>query len=198
MSQFPSYSLIENSLNQTSSINVRKNILNGPNSGDYWFHSKGLEIPDNREEGPFPIQGNIGSLLKQEQYSNYSLCSNNISIGGAPNCTGVFNADIYTTSNSCGDNCNLSVPESFGIQSFGMEKDKLTNVHGLHAYKNVRAAVEGRGPSDDYGCYEWIPTLQKTPGNSCTTNYNTYESSTVGNWTQLPQAQSILGYKYTQ
>ena len=77
-------------------------------------------------------------------------------------------------------------------------KDKLTNIHGLHAYQNVRAAVEGKGPSDEYGCYEWVPNLQKTSGNSCQLNYSPFEQLTVGNWTKLPQAQSIVGYNYTE
>jgi hypothetical protein len=199
LSQFPSYSHIQNSLDQGPTLNVRKNIISGPNPGDYWFHSKGLETPEYREEGPFPIQGNIGSLLKQEQNANYSMCGSNISIGGAPNCTGVFNQDIYTTSNTCGSNCTLQAPEAFGIQSFGMDnRDNLTNIHGLHAYQNIRAGSEGRGPSDQYGCYEWVPSLQKTPGNSCELNYTPFTNETVGDFTKLPNWKKFAGYTYTE
>lgn len=199
MSQFPAYSLIENSLNQGPTLNTRKNIISGPKQGDYWYHSKGLETPEYREEGPFPVQGNIGSLLKQEQNGNYAMCGNNISIGGAPNCTGVFNSDIYTTSNTCGENCTVGVPEAFGIQSFGMEnKDKLTNIHGLHAYQNVRAGIEGKGPSDQYGCYEWVPSMKKNPGNSCELNYTPFENETVGDFTKLANWQKFASYNYTQ
>ncbi len=198
LSQLPSYDFIENNLNQGPKLNSRKNIISGPNSGDYWNHSRGLEKPEYREEGPWPLSGNIGSLLKQEQNGNYAMCSNNISIGGGPNCSGVFNKDAYTTSNTCGDNCLLSAPESFGIQSFGMDnRDNLTNIHGLHAYQNIRAGSEGKGPSSDYGCYEFVPNLKKTSGNSCELNYNPFESNTVGNWTKLPQAKSITGYMYS-
>lgn len=198
LSQLPAYSHISNALDQGPVLNTRKNIINGPKPGDYWHHSKGLETPIYREEGPFPIQGNIGSLLKQEQNGNYAMCSNNISIGGSPNCTGVFNSDFYTTADTCGENCTLTAPESFGIQSFGMDnKDKYTNIHGLHAYSNTRASSEGKGPSDQYGCYEWTPGLHKTPGNSCQINYSPYTDRTVGDWSTLPQAQSIVGYKYT-
>ncbi len=127
------------------------------------------------------------------------MCANNISIGGGPNCTGVFNSDYYTTTNTCGENCNISVPEAFGMQSFGMDgKDKLTNIHGLHAYQNVRAAVEGRGPADQYGCYEWTPNLQKTSGNSCQINYGPFEQTTIGDLTKLPSWQKFASYTYTE
>jgi hypothetical protein len=180
-------------------LNSRQNIISGPRAGDYWFHSRGLETPEYREEGPFPIQGNIGSLLKQEQLGNYMLCEQHgNSIGGGPNCTGVFNGDYYTTKNTCGSNCDIRAPELYGIQSFGMiNGETSTNIHGLHAYQNVRAGSEGKGPSSTYGCYEFVPDLQKTNGNSCQLNYTPFESATVGDWTKLPQAQSIVDYTYT-
>lgn len=199
LSQFPAYAHIQNSLDQGPTLNTRKNIIAGPKPGDYWYHSKGLETPEYREEGPFPIQGNIGALIKQEGNGNYAMCGNNISIGGAPNCTGVFNSDYYTTSNTCGSNCTVGIPEAFGMQSFGMDnKDKLTNIHGLHAYQNVRAAVEGRGPSDEYGCYEWVPNLQKTSGNSCQINYTPFEQLTIGDFTKLPNWKNFASYSYTE
>lgn len=199
LSQLPAYSHIQNSLDQGPSLNVRKNIISGPRQGDYWFHSKGLEIPEYREEGPFPVQGNIGSLLKQESISNFSNCKSNVSVGGSPNCTGAFNADTYTTTNTCGENCNVGVPESYGIQSFGMDgKDKMTNIHGLHAYQNVRAGIEGKGPSDEYGCYEWVPNLTKTSGNSCQLNYTPFENNTVGDFSKLSNWQNFASYTYTE
>ncbi len=199
LSQFPAYSQIQDSLNQGPTLNDRKNIISGPNPGDYWNHSRGLERPEYREEGPWPLLGNIGSLLKQEQNGNYAMCGNNISIGGGPNCTGVFNGDYYTTSNTCGENCTVSAPEAFGMQSFGMDnKNKLTTTHTLHAYKNERAGVEGKGPSDDYGCVEWIPNLKKTPGNSCQINYGPFEQNTVGDFTKLPSWQKFAPNTYTE
>lgn len=199
LNQMPSYSSVSDVLNGGPTLNEKKNIISGPRSGDYWFHSRGLERPEIREEGPFPIQGNIGSLLKQEGLGNFSRCSNNITIGGGPNCTGTFNPDVFTTSNTCGKNCVIQAPEAFGMQSFGMDgRDKMTNIHGLHAYKNVRAAVEGRGPSDQYGCFEWVPNLEKTSGNSCMINYTPFEPDTTGDWTKLPEFRSIVDYKYKQ
>lgn len=193
---FPAYSSVQNS--QGPVLNEMKNIISGPRPGDYWYHSRGLEVPEIREEGPFPIQGNIGSLLKQEQNDNYAMCNHNVSVGGGPNCTGVFNKDYYTTSDTCGENCVIGAPESFGIQSFGMTKDKMTNIHGLHAYQNVRAGIEGKGPSDEYGCYEWVPNLQKTPGNSCQLNYTPFEASTIGDFTKLNNWQKFAKYNYTE
>lgn len=196
--ELPAYSQIMGALDQGPMLNSRKNIIAGPNPSSYWYHSRGLEVPEYREEGPFPIQGNIGALLKQEGNNNYASCTNNISIGGAPNCTGVFNPDIYTTSNTCGDNCLLGAPEAFGMMDFGMGSDKLTNIHGLHAYQNKRAGVEGRGPSQEYGCYEWVPNLTPTSGNSCQLNYFDFEQNTVGDWTRLPANKGITNYTYTE
>lgn len=195
----PSYALVENSLMQGPTLNSRKNIISGPGNKDYWNHSPGLEKAFYPEEGAFPIQGNVGTLLKQEQNGNYAMCSNTSSISGGPNCTGVFNADIYTRQNTCGANCTIKAPESFGIQSFGMDgRDKMTNIHGLHAYQNVRAGSEGRGPSDDYGCFEFLPNLQKTSGNSCELNYTPFESNTTGDFSKLPNWQKFASYNYTQ
>ena len=198
-SQFPAYSHVMNSLDQGPTLNVRRNIIAGSNPGDYWNHSRGLETPEYREEGPFPVQGNIGSLVEQEGNGNFGSCFSNVSIGGAPNCTGVFNGDMFTTSNTCGKNCIISAPEAFGIQSFGMDnRDNMTNIHGLHAYQNIRAGAEGRGPSDQYGCYEFVPNLVKTSGNSCELNFKPFEQQTVGDFTSLPNWQNFASYTYTQ
>jgi len=195
LSQLPSYSYIQNSLESGSTQNSRKNIISGPGK-TYWNHSPGLEAPEIAEDGPFPIMGNIGSLLKQEGNNNYASCSSNVQVGGSPNCVGVFNSDVYTKKNTCGDNCKLQAPEAFGMQSFGMNEDKLTNIHSLHSYKNVRAASEGRGPSSSYGCKEWLPALRKTAGDSCEIDYSKWESSTTGNFTKLPN--NFTNYTYTQ
>ena len=163
---------------------LKKNIISGPRMGDYWFHSPGLEVPEVREEGPFPIQGNIGSLLKQEAMGNYAMCTRNNEVSGSPNCTGVFVPDIYTQNNTCGEHCKLKGPESYGIQNFGFINNTFTDMHGLHAYKNVRAGSEGKTPSNEYGCYEFVPGLV-AKDNTCKIDYSTFESNTVGNWTAL-------------
>jgi len=197
--QLPAYSHLQNSLVQGPTLNARKNIISGPKPGDYWNHSPGLEHELYREQGPFPIQGNVGSLLTQEQNGNYAMCGSNVSIGGGPNCSGVFNNDIYTTANTCGDNCTIGAPEAFGIQSFGMDnRDNMTNSHTLHAYANVRAGIEGKGPSDQYGCYEWLPGLTKSSGNSCELDHKTFEAETVGDFTSLPSWKNFSSYNYTQ
>lgn len=180
-------------------MNSRQNIISGPNRGEYWNHSPGLEKPVNREEGPLPIQGNIGSLMKQEA-NNFTECSSGLpETSGSPNCTAqsAFVQDLYTQRDTCGENCVLSYPESYGGKDFGLTKSKVTNSHGLHAYKNERAAVEGSGPSTEYGCYEWTPRLSKTDGNSCTLNqYPAYQQ--VGDWAKLKQNSNIVSYNYKQ
>lgn len=190
------------SLSSSPQMNSKRNILSGPLPGQYWNHSSGLTAPLTREEGPFPILGNVGSLLKQEVY-NYDNCSASLpEIGGSPNCTArsSFVPDIYTRGNYCGDNCELKNPEAYGDQSFGMIKDEsgeyiLTNSHGLHGYDNIRAITEGKGPSSVYGCLEWIPNLNSTSDDSCSMNPpNAYQQ--VGDWTKLSQNKSIVNYSF--
>lgn len=192
------YSFIDSSVEYSPIVNARKNIISGPRPKDYWFHSSGQEMPEIREEGPFPIQGNIGSLLKQEAINNYASCSNKTSIGGAPNCTGVFDKDIYSESNTCGENCSITGPESYGIQNFGIKNESMTNMHGLHSYDNIRAGSEGKGPANIYGCYESIPSLKVGDNGACVTDYSKYEGNTVGDFTKLESWQKFAGYSYKQ
>jgi len=56
LSQFPNYNFIENSLNNGPTLNARKNIISGPNPGDYWNHSRGLEAPVYREEVKYNLK----------------------------------------------------------------------------------------------------------------------------------------------
>lgn len=131
-----------------------------------------------KEEGPFPLQGNIGSII-----NNHIGQSN-------------FSADVYTRKNTCGKNCIHSAPEAFGLQSFALGSDITTNIHGLHSTKNLRAGIEGKGPSDEYGCYDWAPVLSKTDGNSCQIRYDTYEKNTVGDFTKLDSWKKFSEYKF--
>ncbi len=190
------------SLNSKPQMNSQKNILSGPLNNQYWNHSTGLTAPMTREEGPWPILGNVGSLLKQET-TNYDNCSTSLpNVGGSPNCTAksAFVPDIYTYSNSCGDNCELKYPEAYGDQSFGMIKDDsgnyiLTNAHAIHGYDNIRAISEGKGPSSAYGCAEWIPNLSPTSDGSCAMNPpKVYQQ--VGDWTKLAQNKNIVNYSF--
>jgi len=185
----PAYNLINGALGQGPSMNTRQNIITGPGPKQYWNHSPGLERADYSEEGPFPIMGNIGALITQES-SNYSNCSNNISVSSGPNCSSAFIPDIYTENNTCGENCEMSAPEAFGGKSFGMINGNYANPpHGLHAYKNIRSAAEGQD-SNGYGCYESIPNLKKT-GNTCELDYK-FEANTVGDFTRLDSWKKFI------
>jgi hypothetical protein len=195
-SNTPTFSFIDSSVEFSPMLNARKNIISGPGPKEYWNHSPGLSVPDIKEEGPLPLQGNIGSLLKQEGLNNYESCLNKTSIGGGPNCTGVFNNDIYTSTNTCGDNCSITGPESYGMQNFGMQNGMMTNMHGLHAYENVRAGTEGKGPAGVYGCYESIPNLKVGNNGACVTDYDKFEANTIGNWQNTEQGKRITQYNY--
>lgn len=178
--------------------NQKSNIISGPNTLPYkqglmnWSHSPGDEKPMEREEGPMPIQGNIGQLIKDET-NNYQKCGKGISkayeISGSNNCTSAFYPDSFTTKDTCGDNCVLSAPESFGDKDFGLENSKYTNAHGLHAYQNVRAGAGGQ--SSQTGCYEFIPGMSADKTGTCMLDPKPVYQQ-VGDWTKLKENQSII------
>lgn len=175
-------------------INTRANIIAGPNQKDYWNHSQGVTAPLEREEGPFPIQGNIGSLLRLEEPNRVLCDSSQPDISGSPNCVGIFTPDMYTQVDTCGENCLLRGPEAWGDQSFGLTgSNPYTNAHGLHAYTNERAGAEGQDGSR--GCYSFVPRISQTsngPGGNpiCVSDpLPQYES--VPNWGKLTQFRNL-------
>ena len=180
--------------NKPVTINTKQNIIAGPNQGDYWFHSPSLQQPLEREEGPLPIQGNIGALIAHEARGSYSKCnkSDTALLGDSPNCTGSFVPDHYTQQNTCGAECVMKYPESIGDQSFGTKQGApLTNIHSLHAYENVRAGSPGQNTvGGSYGCYSWIPSNAKQAETCVLAQPGPYQ--TVGDWSKLPQYQSIV------
>jgi len=196
-----------NALGQGPEYNVSSNIIAGHDPKMYWNHSPGLMRPEMREEGPFPVQGNIGALMKQEAINQYASCSPDVddsevpNIGSSPNCTGVFDEDLYTKSNTCGAECVMKYPESFGLKDFGFPENmpwnlKVTNAHQLHAYQNVRAGMPGQGPANDIGCYEWVPRVSPDQSlNSCVLNQEpAYEQ--VPSWNKLPMYNNIQKIKW--
>lgn len=182
--------------------NSRQNLIAGPNTNPQnpqiinFNHSPGLEAPMLREEGPLAIQGNIGSLVKNEALGNYKHCSINggnlPEIQGANNCTSAFFPDLYTRSDTCGKECVLSYPESFGMKDFGFgnvpSSQKFTNAHGVHAYENIRAGAAGE--SSQTGCYEDVPA-NGSNGNTCFLDPKP-AFTTVGNWTKLNQNRNLV------
>jgi hypothetical protein len=194
-----------NALDSAPKMNTKSNIIAGPGPRDFWFHSPGAQRPLVNEDGPFPVQGNIGSLLKQEP--DYTACSQKGSnepdapdIGSGPNCTGVFKADMFTTSDTCGSACKLSYPESYGLKDFGFPEDmpssqKISNAHQVHAYQNIRAGMAGQ--MGNTGCYEWLPTASVNPvTGACEMTQNPVYSQ-VGNWNFLPVYSGLQSVNYT-
>jgi hypothetical protein len=185
------YSYLQDASQYNKFINSDKNIISGPGDHVFWNHSPGLQAPDPREEGAFPIQGNIGSLLKQEGLNNYANCSTTNLIGGSPDCTNAFQSDIYTTK-ACGNECKIDMASSMGIKNFGFtDEEYVPEIHGLHAYKNVRAGSAGQTTSPEYGCYEDIPNLKMGKNNVCEYDYK-FSSNTVGDFTQLSNWQNQI------
>ncbi len=194
---------IMNSLSNGPEMNSKQNIIAGPNSMSYWNHSPGAEKPEVREQGPFPIQGNIGSLVREESMGNYQQCSSTgPEVGSAKNCTGTFNSDIYTKNNTCGSNCDMKYPESYGLKDFGFPETmpwdkKVSNSHQIHSFQNLRAGMPGTGPSEELGCYEWVPRVSSNKEtNSCVLNPEpVYEQ--VPSWNKLPVYNNLQNVKYT-
>ncbi len=190
---------IMNSLASGPNMNTRENIIAGPGPRDYWFHSPGAQIPLINEEGPFPVQGNIGALLKQEN-TDYQNCGTGPDIGSSPNCTGTFQADAYTTTDTCGAECQLKYPESYGLKDFGFPEDmpssqKVTNAHSLHSFANIRAGQAGQ--VNTTGCYEWEPSLTANPNTgSCDLSQNPVYTQ-VGAWNFLPMYSNLQSVRYT-
>lgn len=190
--------LYMNVLAQAPSLNTRTNIISGPGPRDYWFHSPGSEVPLVNEEGPFPIQGNIGSVLKHET-NDFSNCGTNDSpdIGSGPNCTTGFVPDIYSVKDTCGSSCVLKYPESYGLKDFGFTEDqvKVSNAHQLHTYSNIRAGAPGQMSNN--GCIEHVPNVvQNTEKGTCEM-LNNPEYDQVGAWNRLPMYNSLQSVKYT-
>jgi len=178
--------------------NQTTNIISGPNTKPWkpglmnWSHSPGDQKPMEREEGPLPIQGNIGQLVKDE-VTEFRSCgkglARNYKTGGSGNCTSAFYPDHFTPKDTCGDNCVLSAPESFGDKDFGLRgNQKYTNAHGIHALENVRAGAGGQ--SSQSGCYEFIPGVAPGNNGTCAMSPNpVYEQ--VGNWTRLKENKNL-------
>ena len=190
----PSYSYLQNALQNTDSINTRKNIISGPKMHQFWNHSPGLQQADLREEASFPVSGNIGALLKQEAINNYASCSMKNPIGGSPNCTEAFQDDIYSSNDTCGSGCKINNSSHLGIKDFGTVNGEATNIHGLHAYKNIRAASAGQITTPTYGCYEDVPNLKVDKNGMCVYDYK-FSAETVGNWTKLKEFDGTMGRK---
>jgi len=192
--------LYMNSLGSSPMMNSKTNIIAGPSPRDYWNHSPGAEKPLVQEDGPFPVQGNIGSLIAQETV-NYTDCTMGPNIGSGPNCSGAFVPDMYTKKDTCGDSCVLKYPESYGVKDFGFPEgsNKLTDAHQVHAFDNIRAGMAGQSSAS--GCYEWIPALEPNPTTGkCEMKQNIVYSQ-VGNWNFLPmysQLQNGTEYKQKQ
>jgi hypothetical protein len=187
-------------------LNNKQYIIAGPEAREYFFHSPGLKEPMiSPEEGPFPVLGNIGSLLAQDP--NYSQCITDESVAppvsGSPNCSSAFVQDQYTKMDTCQDQCVSKFPESIGQKDFGFPSDmswsdKFTNSHSLHAYQNQRASAEGQGPSEILGTIQWIPRISSNPGTNTAFLDPIPEYQQVGNFLQLPMYENLSRVTYTK
>lgn len=191
-SQLPNTPLMS-ALSQSPQMNANNNILYGPGPQEYWNHSPGASRPMVREEGPFPVTGNVGSLM-----TNLNKCGSvdgqslpNVS--GSPNCSAQFAPDMYTTRNTCPDNCAVTYPESYGGKDFGYPEGvpKISNSHQVHAMQNTRASMEGQGPANTFGCYEFTPRISVSgQHNTCSLNQQEVYSQ-VGQWNFLPKYNNV-------
>ena len=105
-------------------------------------------------------------------------------------CSGV-NIDDHT----CGEECFLKYPQSFGDKSFGFDpkapwQSKVSNAHQIHAYQNVRASMPGQGPAST-GPYEWIPRVVSYPPTNSIIMSPEPVYDQVGNFLNLPQYSNL-------
>lgn len=145
-------------------LNNQQYIIAGPGSRDYFNHSPGFKQALTQPGGSLGVVGNIGSLLTNDPY--YKDCTTDLNVApnitSSPNCTVAFKPDVYTTQNTCGDQCITKYPESYGQKDFGFPEnfkwqDKFTNSYSLHSYQNQRASHVGNGPAEPLGALEFIP-----------------------------------------
>jgi hypothetical protein len=185
-----------NALAQAPSLNTRTNIIAGPGPRDYFFHSPGAQIPMINEEGPFPVQGNVGSIIKQEA-TDFSVCGAGPSIGSSPNCTGAFVADAYTVKDTCGASCLLKNPESYGEKDFGFQDGsaKISDAHQVHAFSNLRAGAPGQ--MSETGCVDWVPNVVANPQTGTCELLNDQVYDQVGAWNRLPMYKNLQSVVYT-
>jgi hypothetical protein len=207
-SEVSGFSNVMNALGKSNPINSKRNIIAGPQSHWYWNHpSSVLETPEVREEQGFAIQGNIGAMMTEEANNQYSYCNPRVDgkvipqVGGGPNCSGTFRQDIFTKTNTCGADCQVKYPESYGEKDFGFTDDlkwnlKLTNAHQLHAYENVRATAEGQGPANRFSSIDFVPRV--SVDNTLNTSIMNAEPAymQVGDWTRLQNYSNLVKIKY--
>lgn len=148
-------------VDNTDFINTKSNIISGPEPHSYWNHSKDDENPINREEGPLPILGNIGVLLKEQKSGNFSNCDHTKLVGGSPDCTNNFVPDEFTKSNTCTGNCKLGALERYGDTSFGLIDGIKTDSYILSSMSNTRAMNTNK-KSNEYKEYSFVPQLTNT------------------------------------
>jgi hypothetical protein len=185
-------------------MNNTQFIIAGPGQRDFFYHSPGTEMALQNEEGPFPVQGNIGVLMVQDP--TYAKCINDSMVappvGSSPNCTNSFTPDLYTTTDTCNDECLTKYPESYGLKDFGFPdnfkwQDKVTNAAGIHAYKNQRAVMPGQGPGTALGPAEWIPRIGVSNQDTGFMDPNpAYQQ--VGNFGTLPQFNNLSQINWTK
>jgi hypothetical protein len=194
-----------NALADGPQMNTQNYIIDGPGPMEYWNHSSGAERPMIKEEGPFPIQGSIGSLIAA-QGTDFLSCGRDATgqslpmVGSSPNCSGSFKPDLYTIRDTCGDECSSKYPESFGQKDFSFNKDqpwqtKVTDAHQIHAMQNLRAGMPGEGPAS-IGAYEWIPRVSPVTSQNSFAWDQEPVFQQVGNFLELPQFNNLRSSQF--
>jgi hypothetical protein len=130
-------------------------------------------------------------MIVRQEASGFKACNPYDKIGGSPNCSGSFNADYYTAYDACGSQCAIGAPEMYGDKSFGLvDGQKMTNIHSLDSYQNVRAGSAGQDTNGAYGCGQWIPSYTQKD-DYCLPGYNPPYAQ-VGNWLNLAENKSLI------
>jgi len=195
---------------KTAALSKRQRLIQNTGGvfNPYYQHSPGAEQPLIREEGPLPIQGNIGSVIGRSTNGlNKGPMGEGITVGGGGNLSAI-NSHLMVTA-----------PELYGSSSFGLVgsfdfegKSSLGNgmksssrkpnkqvlrtqqpqAHEIAGY-NWRVAAAGQGPSkpgvnrptpNNTPCNAWIPAQNPNNCGTCSLDYDIRKSAyqQVGNW----------------
>lgn len=175
----------------------------------YYQHSPGEEQPLVREEGPLPIQGNVGSIIGRSSNGlNEGPRGEGITVGGGGNLTAKKNPHLMVTAPELYGSSSFGLVGSFdyegkstlgnGMKSSSGSPDKAIlrtqqpQAHEIAGY-NWRVAPAGQGPSkpgvnhptpNNTPCNAWIPAQSPNDCGTCSLNYDIRKSAyqQVGNW----------------
>jgi len=175
----------------------------------YYQHSPGAEQPLIREEGPLPIQGNVGSIIGRSVNGlNKGPMGEGITVGGGGNLSAKKNLKMMVTAPELYGSSSFGLVGSFdyedksglgdgtrsssGLPASNVLRKQQPQAHEIAGF-NWRVAPAGQGPSkpgvnkptpNNTPCNAWIPAQNPNNCGTCSLDYDIRKSAyqQVGNW----------------